>query len=486
MRSASPMPGPEAPSAQATAVSTVDSFTVTPGVLSPEHAAEADDFPNARLSIWRRRIRNWTRILFAYFSTQTATQLLGIAAGLLLVRNMPIQEFALYTLATSVLTFYSFATDLGSTSSLVHFFHRALREGDDFRHYLAAVLSLRRSAFALGAVVVVVALPAVARAKGYRPLEIALVTAAVLPAVGFQIVASVRQLALRLDDRYRQSYQADLGGGALRLLLVAGMVVSALLHSWIGVMAAAAASAATAWLAGPKRGAPSLHPAGSGVRRAQVTRQEADLRPYRRAVLRYMLPTLPSALYFSVQGPLVVWLAATFGASRNIAEVGSLTRLGLLVGVFSGLTGVLFLPRLARITDDRAYRMRALQFGAVHLTIAGLLLLAAWVAPEPFLWLLGPHYTGLQRELLLVVAGSGLALLGGYAVGVNFARSWTRWESGGALVLAAFQAVAIASLPLNTTQGLLLFNLLSAGVGLAFQLAIGSLGFLRPRWVQWR
>jgi hypothetical protein len=210
-----------------------------------------------------------------------------------------------------------------------------------------------------------------------------------------------------------------------------------------------------------------------------------DLRPYRRQVLRYLSPSLPSALYFSVQGPLTIWLAATFGSTGNIAEVGALARLGLIVGIFSNLTGVIFLPRLARVSDDRLYRRRYLQFGALMLALAAVLLAAAAAMPGLFLALLGPHYAGLRRELLLVVAGSGLTLLGGYAVAVNLARSWNRWEGLAVVLLIAVQAGLVAQLPLGTTSGVLWFNLFTALTGLLLQLLITLGGFTRPEWVRW-
>ena len=40
-------------------------------------------------------LRRWIGILSAYFTTQTLTQLLGIAAGLLLINVLPVAEFAL-------------------------------------------------------------------------------------------------------------------------------------------------------------------------------------------------------------------------------------------------------------------------------------------------------------------------------------------------------------------------------------------------------
>lgn len=424
------------------------------------------------------RLRRWAGIFSAYFTAQGLVQVAGLAAGLLLVRYMPVREFALYTLALSVITFFIFLSDLGSTSSLVHFYHRTHqepREGEDFASYLTAVLSLRRLGFLLGAAAVVVAFPRAALAEGYGTTEIVLSLIAVLATVWFQIDAALRVLSLRLADRYGVSYRAEVAGAVLRLLLTTGMVVGALLHAWIGVVASALGTAATALLAG--RG---------GTPRPAVKAGGADLRPFRRRVLRYLLPTLPSALYFSIQGPLTIWLAATFGAARNIAEVGALTRLGMIVGLFSGLSSVVFLPRLARITDARHYLLRCLQFGGVLLALALALSTGAALFPGALLSVLGESYSGLHRELVLVVAGSGLTLLGGYVVSVNLARSWNRWQTVAVLVLFLSQVALTALLPLETTSGILLFNLGTAAMGLALQIAIAWTGFVRPEWVSWR
>jgi O-antigen/teichoic acid export membrane protein len=418
---------------------------------------------------FRTRVTSWAKILSVYFTAQTLTQLAGISAGLLFVNFMPVREFALYTLAFSVITFFNFITDLGSSTSLVYFFHRSQGEEETMRRYTAAVLSLRRAAFALGAAVVLLAFPRIAAVKGFDLRETLLVTGCILLGVWFQVSSSIRVLMLRLKDRYGRSYRAELAGGGLRLLLACVLTVAGLLRAWLGVLTSTLGAAAVALLAREER---------------QPTAAD-DLRPYRRQVLRYLLPSLPSALYFSIQPPLVVWLAATFGSTRNIAEVGALGRLGLVMGIFSSLTGVVFLPRLARIADERLYRLRYLQFGSVLLVAALALLLAAAVVPDLFLWLLGRHYAGLRRELLLVVAGSGLTLLGGYAVAVNLARSWNRWEGIAVLILAAVQACLVAVLPLGTTFGVLLFNLYTAAVGLLLQLLITLGGFARPRWVQW-
>ncbi|MCZ7651582.1 MAG: hypothetical protein M5U13_10675 [Thermoanaerobaculia bacterium] len=418
------------------------------------------------------RLHQWTAIFAAYFSAQGATQAAGLLAGLLLVNFLPVEEFALYALAASVLSFFTFATDLGSTSSLLYFSHRAAKEGEAFEPYVAAVISLRRLAFLLGAFAVVAAFPVVAIRKGFGGWEVGLATAAVLAAVWFQIDGGIRVLVLRLANRYGPSYRADLAGGLARLVLAAAMVASGLLFGWLAMATTAAGVALMALVARCAAQLPSPPPGG-------VARE-------RRAVLRYLLPTLPGAAYYSIQGPLGIWLATTFGSTRTMAETGALGRLGLVLSLFSGLTGIVFLPRLARITDERLYLRRYLQFGGFLLLVGLGLFAVAWAFPDLLLLLIGDQYAGLHRELLLVAAGAGVGLLGGYSVGVNNSRSWTKLTGAAVVALVVVQAVLVAILPLGTTAGVLAFGLLSGLFGTLGQFLITGFGFWRPTWVQWR
>src|SRR5262245_18549070 len=122
-----------------------------------------------------------------------------------------------------------------------------------------------------------------------------------------------------------------MAGARLRLAGAGLMVGSGWVQACVGVLTSAVGSLlAFRW----------ARPDGEATSRPAYL--PGELKPYRRKVLRYMLPTLPAAAYFAVQGPLVVWLSATFGGARNIAEVGALGRLGLVVGLFSGLTGTVF------------------------------------------------------------------------------------------------------------------------------------------------
>lgn len=418
----------------------------------------------------------WTKILGAYATAQGLAQLLSQLAGLLFVNYLPVGEFALYTIAASFIGFFTFATDLGATSSLIYFFHQAKKGDGSFEAAHAAVLALRHRAFLAGAVVVAIALPVTAHASGFALVPAALCAAAVVASSGFHIVSGMRLLSLRLEGQYGAAYRAEIAGNAVRFVLAVLIVVSLLRHAWLAVTSGALALAVMAWLMRPAASSPSASPA--------PTREEQNAA--RRRVLHYLLPTLPSALYFSIQGPLTVWLATVFGETRNIAEVGALSRLGALLVLVSNLNNIVFLPRLASVTDDRLYRRRYLQFGGFLALVVSLIIGFVALAPELFLWLLGGSYRGLRHELLLVALSSCLSVLSGYAVGVNMARSWNRWQSLNVAALITAQVILVLALDLHTTAGVLWFNLGTGMIGLSLQLLTTACGFVRPAWVTWK
>jgi hypothetical protein len=445
-----------------------DSIASTPAPLAAELEAAAPG--GFELGALVARLRRWSGILAAFAGAQALVQAATLAAGLILVNVLPVEEFAVYTFASSMLVTLAFATDLGGSSALLHFFHRSRAGEVDFDLHAAAVASLRGRLFLLAAPVAAIALVSWGHGHGRPPLELGVTVALVLAAVALQIPATLALVRLRLEDRFGESYRAEIAGALARLAAVGAMIYAGWLRSLPALATALAGVAVTAWLT---RG---------GTSRAARAR---DLAPARRSVLRYLAPTLPGAVYFAIQGQFVVWLAAVFGGTTNLAEVGALGRLGLIMGVLGNLTSVVFLPRLAGITDERRFRNRYFAFGAALATVAVAILGAAALVPGAFLALLGPNYRGLHGELLLVVTTAGVTLLGGFAVAVNNARSWNRWQPAAVGVLVAGQIAMVATMSLSTTRGVLLFGLGSAVLGLVLQVATSVAGFVRREAVQW-
>lgn len=413
--------------------------------------------------------RRWTKVAATFFAVHFTQQVVTLATGLLFIRYLSIEEFAIYTMATSVLLTFAFATDLGSSSALMHFFHQSQLGKEPYANMANAVLSLRRWMFVAGAPVAVAILAVWGRASGLSAPMIALASVLVVATVWVQVQGTTRIVVLRLEGEYARSYRAEVLAALARLGAASAVIAFGLTTAIWALATALVSACALAWVAHEGR----------------IPRAATSVRALQHRVVRYLAPALPSAVYFAIQGQLVIWCAAWFGNLTLVANIGALGRLGLIVGAFGGLSQVVFLPRLVQITDEGLFARRLVQFGAILAVMAGALVAASVAAPYAFLWLLGESYDSLTMELPLIVLAAGLSLVGGYLGAVANARSWNRLQPAALLVMMAAQAAMVVWLQLDTTLGVAWFAVGSAAAGLASQLAIVTTGLVRPRWVTW-
>lgn len=404
-----------------------------------------------------------------FFAVHVTQQAVVLATGLLFIHSLSIEEFAVYTMATSVVLTFAFATDMGSSSALMHFYYQAQLGREPYGPMAAAVLSLRRWMFFAGAPVAVGVLAAWLRSNGHTAPMIAVASVLVIATVWVQVQGTTRIVVLRLEGHYARSYRAEVWA-ALARLGAAGAVIALGLTTATWALATALVSAVVL---------------AAVAHEGQLPVSVKSGRALQRKVLRYLAPSLPGAIYFAIQGQFVIWCAALFGNLTLVANIGALGRLGLIVGAFGGLSQVVFLPRLVQITDDRLFLRRLVQFGAILTAVAGVLFAAAVAAPSAFLWLLGETYESLSGELPLIVLAAGLGLIGGYLGAVALARSWNRLQPAALLVMIAAQVALLFWLRLDTTMGVAWFAVGSALAGLLAQLAIVTAGLVRPSWVTW-
>jgi O-antigen/teichoic acid export membrane protein len=425
--------------------------------------------PSLPLSAFLRRAGRWTGVAAQFFSVHAVLQAATLVSGLLFANLLPVDAFAAYALATSILVTFTFFTDLGVSVALNHFRHASLKGGLPYDDMLTAALQVRRRLFVIGAPVVAVAMWSWGRRVGAGLAPSAAMLVIVFAVVWWQVLSTTRVNDLRLRDQFALGYRAELAGAIARVTSTVAVLAAGLRDAWSAVATALAAAVVTAVVAGPSPGVASTPP-----------RPEALS-----ALVRYLLPTLPSALYFAVQGQVVIWLAAIFGGVSTLASVGALGRLGLVVGAFGGLISVVFMPRLVRQVDDRMFLRRFLQFGAVLVAVAGSLLALAVVAPGLLLRLIGPAYRGLTFEVQLMVLASGISLVASFLVQVNHARAWSRWQPVALVCMIAAQGVMAMLWPLDTTEGVMWFTVGSVTVGAVSQAVMTAIGFVRPSWVRW-
>jgi O-antigen/teichoic acid export membrane protein len=181
-------------------------------------------------------------------------------------------------------------------------------------------------------------------------------------------------------------------------------------------------------------------------------------------ILAIVKRILPGSIYYCLSGQITVWLVSIFGTTAAVAQIGALGRLSMMLGLFSAIFGALIVPRFARLINNRELlfkRFIQIQLGLIILFVFIVLIVSMF--PAQFLWILGKNYSGLEKELVLSVAGSCISLFAGLLFTISTSRNW------------AINPLLSISLTLTTIIcGALLINMSSLSGILKFNLFVSS------------
>ena len=394
-------------------------------------------------------------------------QLLSFATGLLLLRWMSELEYAKTGVVLGFQSTFATFVDLGVGGSLVALIGARVNDARAVGGYVAAARWWRR-------LLLLAVLPFGALAfwffiqrQGWPWQEGVVLYACIALTLMSAGVAAWASAPLLLQQRLGTMYAISNSGAVLRLagcsLLHATDRLDAVTLTVLGT-AISAITAQCYW-----------HAARRHI--VEPPRSEAAVRS---EIGRYVAPLVPLAIFYAVQGQLGTFLLAWFGQSQQIAEVTALGRLAQLFAFLSALFGMLVMPYFARVGND-IFLHRYLWAVATTLAVAAAISGAAFVLPEPLLWLLGARYDHLVQEVGWVVLSGALSFAGGALWGIHAARKWVFWR-GTAFYIASVvlvQAVFAAFVPLDTVLNVLLLGVVASAAALLAQLPIAWMGLLR-------
>lgn len=408
----------------------------------------------------------------ATLSVQLVVQALGLCTGLLLVRLMDPTQFALLTLASSLLVTATVLADLGLASAVLA--EGGRHAGQSQTAWAGVRADAHQVQSRLVLVALLLALPAALFMFDQQHASAGVAWTLVLMALGTAMLQARNGLTLsvvRLAGDVAWQQRTDLALAAARM---AAVVLA--LACWLEIDAAMALSLHTLsalcmvvalhrWWATSRLGSPAT--TATGGRHAPALR-------------RQLMRQGPNALWFAVSSQFALWLVALLGTGADVAALGALGRLAGVFTVVGVLMATLAQPYFARQHDAAAlftgFMALNLLFSVLLLAMLGV----AFVWPQAILWLLGPAYAGLKSELLWLAAASTLSAWSGAVYSLGCARGWVLplgWAVAATLVGTV---LAVLGLDLATPRGALAMNTLIAGLSLAAAVVFVALQLRQP------
>ena len=398
----------------------------------------------------RQRLIGWARSGVSTTGAQAAIQGLGFLAGVVIVRCLSPREYAFYTIATAGLGTMTVLTDSGIGSSVLALGGGVWQDRGRLGAVLATGIRLRRrfAHFALA-----LALPimiALLLRQGASWTEAVMIAVSVVPLFLATVTGHLLEGVPRLHQTLKPLQLVQIAANAARLILIV-----VLMPFWPLAVLASLLAALPQWWA-------NLRLRHMADRRADWrTRDDPEVASRMVAQVRR---TMPSAIYYALSGQLTVWLISVFGKTGNVAAIGALGRLAMILSVLGMVFGVLAIPRFARISahEGALIRRRYMQAQLILIAVCCLPLAVLAVAPGPVLAILGSHYSGLQHEAVLMGVGSVASMVCGAAYTLGAARGIVAPAAITLPCSILLQILLIAILPLATVSGVIWVGILSA------------------------
>ena len=356
------------------------------------------------------RLRRWAAVFVEFSFVQGLAQLIGFAAGIVVVRLLPVQDYAIYTIANSMQGALVVLADSGVASAAIGIGGRVWQNPVRLGQVIDAA---RATIKVTGALIVIPALLTFVLLLSRHGASVgqAMVLAALLAASSaLAVFNSVDLVAARLGGSTRFIQLLSLGASGMRLAATAiaaafGLRVETAISAL--VVASGAQYWATAhWLRGKVGRDAPRDPSAAAELKSVAVRQ------------------FPNSLNYVFQGQISIWLLSIFGSSAGLADLGAVTRIGAIFAVLMATMQNVIVPVYARCQDPSRLGRLYLQIlaGFAGLVLAPVVLVA--VAPQPVLWILGPQYAHLPAELVLAVLSASIGSLVSLAWMLNAYRAW--------------------------------------------------------------
>ena len=358
------------------------------------------------------KVFHWGKLITVTGGAQVIVQAIGLISGILIIRLLPTAQYALYTLANTMLGTMVLLADGGITAAVMSQGGKVWQDRKKLGIVFLTGLDLRKK-FAVGSLLVAApVLLYLLRYHGASWLVSLIVFFSLIPAFLATLSSQLLEIIPKLQQDITPLQKIQVGVNTGRLALIC-----------LSLFAFPLAFVATLATGFPQLLGNRYLFKLSGKYADKAEKIDPAVQ---QEIISFVKRLLPGVIYYCVSGQITVWLISIFGSTANVAQVGALGRLVVLLSIVNVLFTTLVSPRFARMPNvsglllKRYVRIQICLF-ALSACIVG----TAWLFSREILWVLGPQYSNLGNEIVLIMVGGCLGLIAGVSFNLYISRGWS-------------------------------------------------------------
>ncbi len=392
-------------------------------------------------------IVSWGKLISITGGAQIILQFVGFASGILVIRLLPVQEFALYTIANTMLGTMTILADGGISTGVLAQSGKVWQDKQKLGAVVATGLYLRRKFAIVSLIVSTPILVYILLHNGASSLMAVMIALSLIPAFYAALSDSLLSIGPELHQAIVPLQKNQIAVGLGRLILSA---VTLFVFPWTFVAILAS-------------GIPRIY---GNIKLKKISEGFVDLakKPdpaVQKEIVKLVKRMLPSQIYYCLSGQITIWIISIFGSVTSVAELGALGRIAVLFTLFSTIIGTLLVPRFARLENTKPLLIK--KFTQILFITFFVMFLVAFVASiftNQLLWILGNGYAKLNFELILNIIISCLNVISGVAYSLYSSKGWILPPLYSISKTVLILIIGSLVFDLSTLEGVLYLNLL--------------------------
>ena len=390
---------------------------------------------------------SWGKLISITGSGQIIVQAIGFVCGILIIRLLPVQEYAFYTLANTMLGTMTVLSDGGIYSGVMSQGGKVWQDKEKLGTVIVTGLDLRKK-FAIASLMVSIPiLFYILMHNGASLLTSLLIALALIPAFFATLSENLLEIAPKLHQNILPIQKNQVAVGIGRLLLTASTIF---IFPW-AFIAIVAAGIPRIW------GNLQLRKIGS-VLADKNQKPDSDVQT---AVLSIVKRQMPESIYYCLSGQINIWLISIFGTTAALASLGALGRFNMIINLFLVVFSTLIIPRFARLPNDkRNLRNKALYIILGLVVLCFCIISIVFVFSNQFLWILGKGYFGLNKEFILIIISGCILMFHSVFFSINSAKGWIISPILYISISVCTTLLALFLVDVTTLRGVIYFNII--------------------------
>jgi O-antigen/teichoic acid export membrane protein len=392
----------------------------------------------------------WVKLLSKFVSVQLVVQALGFASGVLIVRTLSKEEYAYFLMANAFQSTMDMMSDFGITIGINSIGGQVYKDYDKFSQLINTAFFIRRYLTVISTVIISPILFFLLSNNGAVFNTNILLIVAILVELQFYSTNKILGIVPKFNDNFNQIQKLDLISSFTRLT---GLLIAYIL----GMNAVLAASCSTL--------ASGLYSffLSKWIKDKDTIIPDAPVNSeYKYKIWSLMKTQFLPTTFYCFQGQITIWLISIFGNTSSIAEIGALSRIGVILTIINPVINTLIVPKYARCQSTQLLQRRYWQLILIYILISACLLLSMITFSKQVLWILGSQYSHLNNELVLILITSLITSLTTMIWSLNYSKGWVNdsWLAIPSTIM--IQILLLFVLDISTVTGVVLFSLFSA------------------------